>query len=238
MAPIKFNIRERLFKIWYFYVNKVDKNAEVLFMNYGYSSDDQEITLDQKDEMDRYSIQLYAHFTSDISIKDKDIVEIGSGRGGGLNFLTKTFKPTSAIGIELDKRAITLTNESCDIILNVESSHRYLDMESFLEEVYRTLRSGGHFLFTDFRYDYEMDELNKQLELSGLKVVKERNINKEVITALELDDPRKRSLVKKLTPKFLNKIALNFSGTIGSETYNQFVSNKYIYFSYILTKLA
>ena len=83
-----------------------------------------------------------------------------------------------------------------------------------------------------------MDELNKQLELSGLKVVKERNINKEVITALELDDPRKRSLVKKLTPKFLNKIALNFSGTIGSETYNQFVSNKYIYFSYILTKLA
>jgi SAM-dependent methyltransferase len=260
MAPIKFNIRERLFKIWYFYVNKVDKNAEVLFMNYGYSIDDQEITLDQKDEMDRYSIQLYAHFTSDISIKDKDIVEIGSGRGGGLNFLTKTFKPTSAIGIELDKRAITfcnkhytqdnlnfihgdaqkltLTNESCDIILNVESSHRYLDMESFLEEVYRTLRSGGHFLFTDFRYDYEMDELNKQLELSGLKVVKERNINKEVITALELDDPRKRSLVKKLTPKFLNKIALNFSGTIGSETYNQFVSNKYIYFSYILTKLA
>ncbi|MBT3588310.1 MAG: hypothetical protein HN507_06635 [Flavobacteriaceae bacterium] len=70
------------------------------------------------------------------------------------------------------------------------------------------------------------------------KIVKERNINQEVITALELDDLRKRSLVKKLRPKFLHKIALNFSGTIGSETYNQFVSNKYIYFSYILTKPA
>ena len=68
------------------------------------------------------------------------------------------------------------------------------------------------------------------------KVIKERNINKEVITALELDDPRKRSLVKKLTPKFLHKIALNFSGTIGSETFNQFASNEYIYFSYILIK--
>ena len=258
MTGIKFNIRESLFKIWYFYVNKVDKNAEVLFMNYGYSSKDLKITLDPKDEINRYSIQLYSHFTTDVSIKDKDIVEIGSGRGGGLNFLTETFKPSSAIGIELDKRAITFCNkhytqdnlsflhgdaqkltlndESCDIILNVESSHRYPDMQSFLGEVYRTLRPGGYFLFTDFRYDYEMDELNEQLELSGLKVIKERNINKEVINALELDDPRKRSLVKKLTPKFLHKIALNFSGTIGSETYNQFVSNEYIYFSYILTK--
>jgi len=260
MTGIKFNFREHLFKIWYFYVNKVDKNAEVLFMNYGYSNNDQIITLDQKDEMNRYSIQLYTHFTADVSIKDKDIVEIGSGRGGGLNFLTKTFKPATAIGIELDKRAITfcnkyysqdnlnfiqgdaqkltLNNESCDIILNVESSHRYINMQSFLGEVYRTLRPGGHFLFTDFRFDYEMEELNKQLDLSGLKVIKVKNINKEVITALELDDSRKRDLVKKLTPKFLNKIALNFSGTIGSETYNQFVSNKYIYFSYILTKVT
>ena len=37
---------------------------------------------------------------------------------------------------------------------------------------------------------------------------------------------------------FTFKGVLNFSGTIGSETYNQFVSNKYIYFSYILTKPA
>ena len=258
MTVIKFNIREGLFKIWYFYVNKVDKKAEILFMNYGYSSEDLKITLEPKDEINRYSIQLYSHFTTDVSIKNKDIIEIGSGRGGGLNFLTETFKPKSAIGIELDKRAITFCNkhytqnnlnflhgdaqkltlkdESCDIILNVESSHRYPDMQSFLGEVYRTLRHGGHFLFTDFRYDYEMDELNEQLKLSGLKVIKERNINKEVITALELDDPRKRSLVKKLTPKFLHKIALNFSGTIGSETFNQFASNEYIYFSYILTK--
>ena len=112
MTSIKFNFRESLFKIWYFYVNKVDKKAEILFMNYGYSSDDLDITLDQKDEMNRYSIQLYSHFTTDVSIKDKDIVEIGSGRGGGLNFLTKTFKPTSAIGVELDKRAITFCNST------------------------------------------------------------------------------------------------------------------------------
>ena len=70
-----------------------------------------------------------------------------------------------------------------------------------------------------------------------MSVFKERFINKEVIAALESDDERKRKLVKKLAPKFLHRIALNFAGTIGSETYNQFVSRKYIYFSYVLKKL-
>jgi len=79
--------------------------------------------------------------------------------------------------------------------------------------------------------------MKKELELSGMSVVKERFINKEVIAALELDDERKRKLIKKLIPEFLHKIALNFAGTIGSETYNRFLSHKYIYFSYVLKKL-
>jgi len=69
-------------------------------------------------------------------------------------------------------------------------------------------------------------------------VLKERFINQEVVAALESDDERRRKLVKKLAPAFLHKTALNFAGTIGSETYNQFVSRKYIYFSYVLKKLA
>ena len=57
-----------------------------------------------------------------------------------------------------------------------------------------------------------------------MSVLKERFINEEVVAALKLDDEHKRKLVKKLTPRFLHKIALNFAGTIGSETYNQFAS--------------
>ncbi|BDX38885.1 hypothetical protein CYCD_22400 [Tenuifilaceae bacterium CYCD] len=69
-----------------------------------------------------------------------------------------------------------------------------------------------------------------------MTVVNENIINKEVIAALELDDNRRRKLIKKLAPKFLHKIALNFAGTVGSDTYNKFASNKYIYFSYVLKK--
>lgn len=256
---MKFNFRESMFKIWYWYVNKVDKNAEILFMNYGYSDDKQEIPLDDQNEPNRYSIQLYHHLTCEIEIKNKDIVEIGCGRGGGLSYITKNFSPATAKGIDMDKLAISfcnrnytldnlsflhgdaqnlsLENNSCDVVINVESSHRYPNMEAFLGEVSRILRPNGYFLFTDFLYDYEIENLKKELELSGMTVLKERFINQEVIAALELDDQRKRQLVKKLTPKLLHKIALNFSGTIGSETFNQFTSHKYIYFSYILKKL-
>jgi len=253
---MKFNFRESLFRIWYWYVNKVDKNAEILFMNYGYSDKDQEIPMDEQNEPNRYSIQLYHHLANATEIKNKDIVEIGCGRGGGLSYITKNFSPASAKGVDLDKQAVSfcnrhytldgllflqghaqnlsLENNTCDVVINVESSHRYPDMAAFLGEVSRILRPNGYFLFTDFRYDYEIEGMKKELELSGMSVLKERFINQEVVAALELDDERKRKLIKKLTPKFLHKIALNFAGTIGSETYNQFASRKYIYFSYVL----
>ncbi len=255
---MKFNIRESLFRIWYWYVNKADKNAEILFMNYGYSDKDQEILMDEQDKPNRYAIQLYHHLASAVGIKNKDIVEIGCGRGGGLSYITRNFLPASAKGIDLDKQAVSfckrhyaldglsflqgdaqnlnLKNNSCDVVINVESSHRYPDMAAFLGEVSRILRPGGYFLFTDFRYDYEMEDMKKELKSGGMIVLKEKIINREVIAALELDDERKHKLVKKLAPKFLHKIALNFSGTIGSETYDRFVSHKYIYFSYVIQK--
>jgi hypothetical protein len=81
-----------------------------------------------------------------------------------------------------------------------------------------------------------MNELQKQIEQSGFKIIKEQIITRKVVKALELDDKRKRELVKKLVPGFISKIALNFAGTIGSETYNQFDSGRYEYYSYIMRK--
>lgn len=255
---LKLHLREYLFRLWYWYVNKVDRNAEILFMNYGYHSEDKPVEIDEQNAHNRYSVQLYHHLASIVDLKDKDIVEIGCGRGGGLHYIAKRFLTASALGIDLNKQGIDFCNRHykeagisflcgdaqnlvledniCDVVLNVESSHRYPEMARFLHEVYRILRSGGHFLFTDFRYDYEMEELRKDLELSGLSVIEERIINKEVVAALDLDDVRRRNLIKKLAPKFLHKIALNFAGTTGSDTYNKFASKKYVYFSYVLRK--
>jgi len=252
-------LRERAFRIWYWYVNKVDKNSDILLMNYGYHDVDNQIKLDSVDESDRFSIQLYHYLASKVELKNKDIVEIGCGRGGGLYYITKNFAPASARGVDLDKQAVTfckchykmdelkfsqgdaqnlnLENNSCDVLINVESSHRYPDMKAFLAEVSRILRPNGHFLFTDFRHDYKFEAMKKELDKCGLIMLKEEFINKEVVTALELDTKRKEKLVNKLTPRLLHKTALNFAGAVGSPTYNQMLSHKYLYFSYILKKI-
>ena len=255
---LKKNLRIWMFRIWYWYVNKTDKDAAILFMNFGYADTDHNIRLNAHDESNRYSVQLYHHLAKNVDIANKDICEIGCGRGGGLEYITRFFSPASAIGIDLDKSAVNfcnqyykirglsflqgdaqeikLDNNSCDVVINVESSHRYPDMNLFLKEVYRILRYEGHLLFADFRYDFEIPVLQKQLLSSGMTILKEEFITRQVVNALELDDGRKRSLVKKLTPLFLHKAALNFAGTMGSETYNRFVSGEYVYFSYILKK--
>jgi len=255
---MKFNLREWLFRIWYWYVSNIDKNAEVLFMNYGYSCPQQNVDLHPNDEANRYSIQLYHHLAANVDLHNKSILEIGSGRGGGLSFVANNFPLKSALGVDLNKRAaqfcnnhydveglsfvqgdaqnLDIPNESFDAILNVESSHRYPDFKAFLSEVKRILKPGGHFLYTDFRYDHEMDELKKDLEQTGLTKVNEEIITHKVVKALELDDERRRKLVKKLAPGFLHNLALNFAGAIGSETYNQFATRKYEYFSYVFRK--
>ena len=255
---MKSKFRDWLFRVWYWYVNKIDKNAEILFMNFGYAETKPTIMLETHDECNRYSIQLYHHLTSAIDLRNKDITEIGCGRGGGLVYITKYFSPASAKGLDLDKNAIAFCNRhyalkglsfiqgdaqklplgdnTCDVVINVESSHRYPDMNSFLREVYRILRLDGYFLFTDFRYDFEISIIQKELQSLGMTQLKEEFITQQVVAALELDDGRRRKLVEKLTPRFLHKTALNFAGTIGSETYNQFVSGKYVYFNYIFQK--
>ena len=255
---MRLSFRDIMFRVWYRYISSVDRNAEVLFMNYGYNDSREKLNLGEQDLPNRVSIQLYHLLASAVEIRDKDVVEVGCGRGGGISYIGRCFSPNTTLGVDLDKKAVSfcnrhyqqpglsfirgdaqnlkLENNSCDIVISVESSHRYPDMKAFLREVTRILRPGGYFLFTDFRKDTYMEDLIRNISQSGLIVIGHRNINQEVVAALTLDDGRRRYLVKKLTPKILHNTAMNFAGVIGSKTFKSFVTGKFIYFSYILQK--
>jgi len=246
------------YKSIYWFIGKLDKNKEIHFMNYGYCETDKNVPLDHEDENNRYSIQLYDHLTANVELTYKDIVEIGCGRGGGLAYCSKKALPSSSLGIDIDRHAVDfangfynvnnlsfktgdahnlpLMNDSCDILLSVESSHRYQRMDIFLSEVNRVLRPGGYFLFTDFRYNYEWPEVQRLLSNSGMNVIMDKDITCCIIKALEKDDERRRTLIKKLVPKPFQKLTFKFAGNVGSGTYESFVKRKYIYQSYILQK--
>ena len=255
---MKKKLRSIFFKIWYWYISTIDKNAEVIFMNYGYSKNNQKIVLKEEDEKNRYSIQLYNHTVEGVDIKAKNILEVGCGRGGGLSYINSYFSPNKVTGIDLNKKAIDFCNKfysksnsvfiqadaqdlpfsesSFDIVINVESSHRYPKVELFINEVYRVLKPGGVLLLTDFGQNKNLKILEKYMVNAGFNIQKKEDITNEIIEALNLSTPDRKILIDKIVPNYLKNIAHQFAATEGSKTYKQFSSRHFEYVYYILKK--
>lgn len=255
---MKEKLRSIFYKIWYWYISTIDKNAEVIFMNFGYSNNDEKIELEEEDEKNRYSAQLYNFIATGVDIEGKNILEIGCGRGGGLSYINRYLSPKSVTGIDLNKKAIKfcknhyreknntflqanaqslpLFTNYYDVVINIESSHRYTQPELFFNEVFRVLKPAGHFLFADFRDDKELEELKLQLKNSKFQLEKRQDITSNVVEALKLITHDREILIKKLLPRFLQSLGKNFSATVGTTTYNKFLTRKFVYLHYILKK--
>jgi len=234
-------------------------------MNYGYAIESENgytIHMDEEEEFERYCYQLYHYVGTGMkeisSYRGLDAVEVGSGRGGGIAFLTKYLKPKSAIGVDIspvqvqfctrnytlpglsfqrgDAESLPLESSSTDIVINVESSHCYGDMPRFVAEVFRVLRPKGHFLYTDFRSAVEVPELEKALEASGLRIAKKEDISRNVLRALQLDNKRRSGLIADRVPRVFRPLLRHFSGTEGSNFYTQLQTGETLYLAYNLVK--
>ena len=246
------------FRIAYWFISTIDKKGEVTFMNYGYFEKDKNIDLDLEEEKNRYAIQLYHHLATSIDVSNKDILEIGSGRGGGLNFICKNLNPKSATGVDLNEKAVRFCNDqyknerikfihsdaedlnlkeaAFDIVINIESSHGYPHMDRFLSEVYRVLKPGGYFLFADFRPQSELISLKQKLIESNLVMIREAIITENVLDALKLIHDQRSAQIKNLVPKIFQGMSRNFAGLDGTPIFNKFVKHEFEYVFYMLRK--
>src|SRR5215831_1065615 len=262
-AAARFSPRFRRFMMKSVYESLVilDRNREITYMNYGYADLDAsptELPLTDVERENRYSIQLYHHVATAIDVAGKDVVEVGSGRGGGASYITRYLRPNSMIGIDFSKRAIEfcqrhysierlsfsqgdaenlpLADASGDVVVNLESSHCYGSMGRFLHEVHRVLRGGGYFLFSDHRDHDRVGLLRNQLRDAGLKLISEKDITPNVVRALELDNDRKEKLIARQCPKVLRREAEEFAAVKGTRTFEAFASGYSRYLSFVLQK--
>ena len=249
-------------RIWYQYITRLDKQHEMIFMNYGFAWTDgaPPLALLERDEADRYCIQLYHHLAGSIEMAGRDVLEVGSGRGGGSSYVSRYLRPRSVTGLDMASRAVDYCakhhampnlrfvqgdaeslpfgDASYDVVLNVESSHYYASMPRFLSEVGRVLKPGGFLLFTDFRAGSGIDILRRQVVGSGFEVVREELITANVLRALELDEERKLALIDSKVPWLMRKVFKEFASTRGTATFESFHTRQWEYISFILRKPA
>ncbi|MGH3563345.1 MAG: phthiotriol/phenolphthiotriol dimycocerosates methyltransferase [Mycobacterium sp.] len=189
-----------------------------LFLNYGYEEDPpMTLPLAASDEPHRFFIQLYHRTATQVDLSGKRVLEVSCGHGGGAAYLTRTLKPTSYTGLDLNPAGIDLcrkkhnlagldfvhgnaedlpfADQSFDAVLNVEASHLYPHFPRFLAEVARVLQPGGHFLYADFRRHRDVAEWEAALADAPMRLLSRTDIDAQVLRGNEKNSPRKHDLI-------------------------------------------
>ena len=231
------------------------------FMNYGYTPNSSEpgLELPNDPKIQKYSLQMYHYLAAKAELLGKQVLEIGSGRGGGAKHVASHFKPASYTGLDIAASAVDLANKihkvpglkfiqgsaekipltdnSIDVVLNVESSHGYGNVDTFLSEVKRVLKPGGKLLMVDFRNSVEnMAIFQNQIKNSGLQQLSQEDITPNVVESIEAEDDSKKERIKKLIPARWQKLFNEFAGVVGSRFYETLKNGTRPYYRFVLTK--
>lgn len=185
-----------------------DKNFS--FMNHGYSPVND--SLKSSDILLKQCATLYDKTTEGMeNSSGKSLLEIGCGRGGGLNYIKKNYPNLSISGCDISPLNIISSiffdeskeikysvcnsmdlpykNSSFDYLLNVESSHCYNDIEKFYSECARVIKPNGTFFYSDLIWDIEMLNSNYDLLKNYFDVVSFTDITENVLqSCIELCD--------------------------------------------------
>jgi ubiquinone/menaquinone biosynthesis C-methylase UbiE len=206
-----------------------------------------------------YSRKLYSHVAQGIDIKNKTVLEVGVGRGGGARHLTATMDPASYTGIDLcpanidicgrkptptalhfkvgDAENIPEADDSFDVVLNIESAHCYPNLNRFFGEVRRVLRPEGHLLLGTEWWTERMDVLEREIEASGLFVEKREDITGNIIAALDN--------MKEIYPPYIETLedpdrrrvwSEFFDKRVCSDSRESYTTDRFKFLNYVLQK--
>jgi ubiquinone/menaquinone biosynthesis C-methylase UbiE len=257
LALQKFNT-----KLWYYTLSLLAQD-DVIFLNYGYATTDSggtTLELEAADEANRYPIQLYNRVASAVDLRGKDVLEVGSGRGGGAAFIQKYMHLRSMTGVDFCGKAVKFCRrrhgheklsfihgdaenlpfpaEFFDAVVNLESCHCYTSVTRFLTQAARVLRSGGHLLFADVGPKPYIDTLRGHIAQSGLSIEEEEDITPAVSCALGITSEQNRKKIQEQVPVGLRSIFRNFAGIRDTPVFEACGAGEWVYIRFVLKKAA
>ncbi len=258
MRLVPSGIRMRMWRGLYQRMARSQTDPSFRFMNYGFT-DGTHLELLEGDETDRLFIQLYNMNIRDVDMGGQEVLEVGSGRGGGASWIARTYHPKSLVAVDYSAEAVALSqewfsdqanlefregnaqdlplpDESFDVVYNVESSHCYANIPDFLSEVFRVLRPGGRFCWTDMRDTRTMEGMHEQFLEAGFSIESRADVTENVVAALDMIDEGRREMIRQSSPASLRKSFETFGGVPGTPIYEALKGGKIQYFRYLLSK--
>jgi SAM-dependent methyltransferase len=252
-------VRKAIWKLWYPFLSRRLRGEEVLFLNYAFETEPPlGLPLSTQDEPDRACIQLYHHVAAPFDLGGKAVLEVSCGHGGGASYLSRTLRPASYVGLDLnpagirfcqkrhsvpglsfvrgDAERLPFAENAFDAVINVEASHCYPSLPKFLAEVARVLKPGGRFLYADFRFRSGVPEWEGAMATAPLRVLQSRVINSEVLRGMDANAARSTALIVRRLPAFLHGLGRDFAGIPGSRVYNALQQGEISYRSYHFEK--
>lgn len=230
------------------------------FLNYGYvgdGTDDRAAIELSEHTLNRPSVKLALELVGDCPIDDREILDVGCGRGGLVDTLATWFAPRRVVGIDLCTRAVCFAAKaspqpnvkflpgdaqrlpfaaaSFDVVTNLESSHTYPAIADFYADVHRVLTPGGAFLYSDALVVHELAPALATLKKIGFRVEVERDVTASVLRACDLHASRRIGAFHG-APE--GGTLEDFLAAPGSKVYEKLAGRSCVYMIYRLRKRA
>lgn len=221
------------------------------FMNYGYMPDGEDpFPLDERDEADRAFIGLYHQAVEGLDLSGKSVLEVGCGRGGGSSYIARYYDCARVVGGDFSSSTVSVAKKlnkdvanlafktadaenlpfadnSFDVVINIESSHCYSDLPSFIDEVARLLKPEGIFSWADLRGRNTTDKLEADIKHDSLSLLHKKELTPGVVHALRFMSEKKQEQIKK-TP-FFRRFMSEFAATEGTTLFKGFEAGRVVY---------
>lgn len=218
------------------------------FLNYGYLPNEQPQSAPfepPKHCFNRNSVKLVLELIGDTQLKGNDHLDVGCGRGGTVTVVKEYFEPNTVTGLDLSSEAIGFCQQehrldnvkfvegdalnlpfddnSFDTVSNIESSHTYPDIDAFYAGVWRVLKPGGQFLYTDVLPVEYLKTCREKLTTLGFIIEADIDITSNVL--LSCDDVAANRL-KAFDPQSEQSDLDDFLAVPGSKLYEEMATGQ------------